>query len=169
MFPITHAPCWVSPVTLVERLENYQNNNTEPHHLDIHLALQRCALDDTSKAIVEVEKRLKGEYRELLLFFFGRNAKPEGKFEHPSWWMTAGITRSPETVFEEFRSFGYDDIPVEFFSGDYKWKTIDSKKNSYYPVELNITIPKYHLEKEKSLFSWNILLLSRKSFQKFPH
>ena len=74
--------------------------------------------------------------------------------------------RSPETAFEEFKNFGYDNIPAEF-SGDYQWKTIDNKKNSYYPVELNITIPKYHLEKEKNLYSWNILLLSRKNLMKF--
>jgi hypothetical protein len=86
----------------------------------------------------------------LLLFFFGKNAAPKGNFEHPSWWMTAGITRSPKTVFKEFSSFGYDNIPVEFLYGDYQWKTIDNKKNSYYPVELNIVIPQYHLEKEKN-------------------
>jgi hypothetical protein len=168
LFPITHAPCWISPVTLVERLESYQNNNTEPHYLDIQLALQRCALDDTAKAIVEVEKRLKGEYKELLLFFFGKNAKPEGKFIHPSWWMTAGITRSPETIFEEFRSFGYDNIPVEFFSGAYQWKTIDNKKNSYYPVELNIVIPKYHLEKRKEPLFMEYFVAEQKELNEIP-
>ncbi|MDM1556283.1 MULTISPECIES: DUF6493 family protein [Chryseobacterium] len=151
LFAITHAPCWISPVTLVERLEIYQNKNIEPHHLDMQLALQRCALDNTTEALQLVEKKLKGEYKDLLLFFFGKNAKPKGKFEHPAWWMTAGITRSPETTFKEFSSFGYDTIPAEFFSGIYQWKTIDSKKNSYYPAELNILIPKYHFEKRKAL------------------
>lgn len=150
LFAITHAPCWISPVTLVERLEIYQNKNIEPHHLDMQLALQRCALDNTTEALQLVEKKLKGEYKDLLLFFFGKNAKPKGKFEHPAWWMTAGITRSPETTFKEFSSFGYDTIPAEFFSGIYQWKTIDSKKNSYYPAELNILIPKYHFEKRKA-------------------
>ncbi|WP_294326706.1 DUF6493 family protein [uncultured Chryseobacterium sp.] len=150
LFAITHAPCWISPVTLVERLEIYQNKNIEPHHLDMQLALQRCALDNTTEALQLVEKKLKGEYKDLLLFFFGENAKPKGKFEHPAWWMTAGITRSPETTFKEFSSFGYDTIPAEFFSGIYQWKTIDSKKNSYYPAELNILIPKYHFEKRKT-------------------
>ncbi|MEJ5102326.1 DUF6493 family protein [Chryseobacterium sp. MYb328] len=149
LFAITHAPCWISPVTLVERLEVYQNKNIEPHHLDMQLALQRCALDNTSEALQLAEKKLKGEYKELLLFFFGKNTEPKGKFEHPAWWMTAGITRSPEKVFKEFSSFEYHTIPTEFFSGIYKWKTIDSKKNSYYPAELNIEIPKYHVEKRK--------------------
>lgn len=150
LFAITHAPCWISPVTLVEKLEIYQNKNIEPHHLDMQLALQRCALDNTAEALQLAEQRLKGEYKDLLLFFFGKNTEPKGKFEHPAWWMTAGFTRSPETTFKEFSSFGYNTIPVEFFSGMYQWKTIDSKKNSYYPAELNIVIPKYHFEKREN-------------------
>lgn len=149
LFAITHAPCWISPVTLVERLEIYQDKNIEPYHLDMQLALQRCALDSTAEALQLAEEKLKGEYRDLLLFLLGKNAKPKGKFEHPAWWMTAGITRSPQTVFQEFSSFGYNTIPAEFFTGVYQWKTIDSKKNSYYPAELNIVIPKYHVEKRK--------------------
>jgi hypothetical protein len=80
--------------------------------------------------------------------------------------MTAGITRSPGTIFKEFGNFGYETIPAEFFSGVYAWKTIDSKKNSYYPAELNITIPKYHVTKRKILCFWNILLQSQENFQK---
>ncbi|AZA82285.1 hypothetical protein C1637_09280 [Chryseobacterium lactis] len=168
LFTITHNPCWISPVTLVERLEIYQNNNIEPHHLDIQLALQRCALDDTAEAIQWVEKRLKGEFKDLLLFFFGKNAVPKGKFEHPAWWMTAGITRSPGTVFQEFSDFGYDNIPAEFFSGAYSWKTIDNKKNSYYPVELSIVIPKYHLEKRKNPLFMEYFVAEQKELSEIP-
>lgn len=168
LFTITHAPCWVSPVTLVEKLEIYQNKNVEPNHLDLQLALQRCALDDTAEALQLVEKKLKGEYKDLLLFFLGRNAKPKGKVEHPAWWMTAGITRSPQTIFEEFRGFGYDDIPAEFFSGAYSWKTIDNKKNSYYPVELNIVIPRYHLEKRKHPLFLEYFIAGQKELSETP-
>ena len=139
---VTHEPCWVNPETLVERFEIYQNKNIIPDDLDVQLALQRCSLEKTSEALLLAEEKLKGEYKDLLLFFFSKNSAPKGKFEHPSWWMTAGITRSPETIFEEFQNFGYEDIPKEFLTGTYEWKTIYSKKNSYYPVELNIRIPK---------------------------
>lgn len=168
LFTITHSPCWISPVTLVERLEAYQNNNIEPHHLDVQLALQRCALDHVSEALDLAEKKLKGEYKDLMLFFFGKNTNPKGKLEHPSWWMTAGITRSPETVFKEFSSFGYDTIPAEFLSGDYQWKTIDTKKNSYYPVELNIVIPKYHLEKRKEPLFVEYFVAGQKELSEIP-
>ncbi|WP_185288929.1 DUF6493 family protein [Chryseobacterium lactis] len=168
LFTVTHSPCWVSPVSLVERLEVYQNKNIEPHHLDVQLALQRCALDDVSESLELAEKKLKGEYKDLLLFFFGKNAAPKGNFEHPSWWMTAGITRSPKTVFKEFSSFGYDNIPVEFLYGDYQWKTIDNKKNSYYPVELNIVIPQYHLEKRKESLFVEYFVAGQKELSETP-
>ncbi|WP_292013875.1 DUF6493 family protein [Chryseobacterium sp.] len=165
---ITHLPCWIDPVQLVERFEIYQNQNIEPDPLDVQLALQRCALDNTSEALTLVEKKLKGEYKELLLFFFGKNGTPKGKFEHPSWWMTAGITRSPGMVFEEFKNLGYGNIPREFFSGIYDWKTIDSKKNSYYPAELTITIPKYHLEKRKDSLLLEYFIAEQKDFSEAP-
>ncbi|CAM2940426.1 hypothetical protein DRF59_09105 [Chryseobacterium flavum] len=146
---ITHTPCWIDPVILVERFEIYQNQNVSPDSLDLQLALQRCALDNTSEALALAEKKLKDEYKALLLFFLDKNSLPKGRFEHPEWWMTAGTTRSPEITFNEFKDFGYGTIPKEFFSGVYEWKTIDSKKNSYYPAELSITIPKYHFTKRK--------------------
>ncbi|VFA43636.1 DUF6493 family protein [Chryseobacterium indologenes] len=168
LFTITHAPCWISPVALVERIIIYQDNNREPDHLDFQLALQRCALDDTAEALKMVEEKLQGEYKELLLFFFGKNDKPIGKFEHPSWWMTAGFTRSPQTVFEEFSHFGYSNIPSEFFTGAYQWKTIDNKKNTYYPVELSITIPKYHLEKRKNPLFMEYFVADQKELSEIP-
>lgn len=168
LFTITHSPCWISPVSLVKRLEIYQQENREPHHLDVQLALQRCALDNTSEAIQMAEEKLKGEYKDLLLFFLGKNALPKGKFEHPSWWMTAGITRSPETVFSEFSNFGYDNIPEEFLIGNYSWKTIDNKKNSYYPVELNIVIPKYNLEKRKEPLFLEYFVAGQKELSEIP-
>ncbi|HCA07073.1 DUF6493 family protein [Chryseobacterium sp.] len=165
---VTHEPCWVSPDALVERFEIYQNENIKPDDLDVQLALQRCSLERTSDRLKLVEEKLKGEYKDLLLFFFNPNAAPKGKFEHPSWWMTAGITRSPGTVFKEFKDFGYDDIPKEFLTGSYEWKTIDSKKNSYYPVELNINVPKYHLKKREHPLFLEYFIAEQKHFSETP-
>lgn len=165
---VTHEPCWVSPDALVERFEIYQNDNIKPDDLDVQLALQRCSLERTSDRLKLVEEKLKGEYKDLLLFFFNPNAVPKGKFEHPSWWMTAGITRSPGTVFKEFKDFGYDDIPNEFLTGSYEWKTIDSKKNSYYPVELNINVPKYHLKKREHPLFLEYFIAEQKHFSETP-
>jgi len=165
---VTHEPCWINPEVLIERFEIYQNENRIPDDLDMQLALQRCSLERTSDILKLAEKKLKGEYKDLLLFFFDKNAAPKGIFEHPSWWMTAGITRSPERVFEEFKSFGYNTIPKEFLTGIYDWKTIDSKKNSYYPVELNIFIPAYHFEKRRNHLFLEYFIAEQKHFSEIP-
>jgi hypothetical protein len=165
---ITHEPCWISPEALVKRFEIYQNKNIMPDDLDVQLALQRCSLEKTSAALQQAEEKLKGEYKDLLLFFFNKKSDPKGKFEHPSWWMTAGITRSPEKVFEKFKNFGYDDIPKEFLTGNYEWKTIDSKKNSYYPVELNISVPKYHLKKREHQLFLEYFIAEQKDISEIP-
>jgi hypothetical protein len=164
---ITHAPCWISPVILVERFEMYQKEGITPDSMDVQLAIQRCSLERTTEAL-QLAGRLKGEYRELLLFFFNKKAAPQGTFEHPAWWMTAGITRSPKTFFKEFENFGYDTIPKEFLSGDYSWKTVDSGKNSYYPVELNISIPKYHFEKREHQLFLEYFIAEQKEFSEVP-
>lgn len=165
---ITHEPCWISPEALVERFEIYQNENKKPNDLDVQLALQRCALDNTEEASKQAETKLKGEYKEILMFFFNKKNKPTGKLEHPSWWMTAGITRSPETVFEEFKDFGYHNIPEEFLTGVYDWTTTDNKKNSYYPVELSVKIPNYHLERREYPLFLEYLIAEQKNFTEMP-
>ncbi|WP_153398230.1 DUF6493 family protein [Chryseobacterium vaccae] len=164
----THAPCWISPVTLVERFEIYQKKGINPDSMDVQLALQRCSLERTTEAL-QLAGRLQGEYKDLLLFFLNKNnAAPQGTFEHPSWWMTAGITRSPQTVFKEFKDFGYDSIPKELLSGRYSWKTVDSGKNSYYPVELDIKIPKYHFEKREHQLFLEYFIAEQTSFSEVP-
>ncbi len=163
----THAPCWIAPVTLVERFEIYQKEGVDPDPMDVQLALQRCSLERTTEAL-QLAGRLKGEYKDLLLFFLDKKAVPQGTFEHPSWWMTAGITRSPQTVFKEFKDFGYNNIPDEFLSGTYNWKTVDSGKNSYYPVELDIKIPKYHLEKRKHPLFLEYFIAEQTLFSEIP-
>lgn len=165
---VSHEPCWISPEILIERFEIYQKENRIPDDLDVQLALQRCSLERTSEALKLAEKKLKGEYKDLLLFFFDVNASPKGNFEHPSWWMTAGITRSPEKVFEEFKDFGYHTIPKEFLTGSYEWKTIDSKKNSYYPVELSIKISEYHFEKRDHQLFLEYFIAEQKQFAEIP-
>lgn len=119
----THSPAWISPEALVERLYIYQQQNKKPEEMDMQLALQRCALENTAEATRLVHEKLSGEYKDLLSFLFGENKSPKGNFRHPSWWVTAGITRSPESRFPEFSSFGYDRIPESYLSGNHLWES----------------------------------------------
>jgi len=126
----THLPTWIDPVVLVNRMSAYQENKQEPNDMDLQLALQRCALDNTSEALALAKIKLNGELKELMLFFLDPNAAPKGKYEHPAWWMTAGITRSPGIRFPEFSSFGFT-IPDDYLYVTHQWESYTKHYMAY--------------------------------------
>lgn len=120
----THMPMFIDPVVLIQRLKQYQQANVEPNSLDMQMALSRTALDETSRLLPLPAQELEGEYRNLLLFLFGeKESAPQAPFTHPSWWMTVGLIKSPETVYPEFKDFLYNKSPREFLTGNFTWKT----------------------------------------------
>ena len=120
----THTPMFIAPAPLVERLKQYQQANTEPDDMDMQTALSRMALDDSSQELPILLQDLKGEYQRLLSFLLGaENALPQAPFTHPSWWMTAGLIKSPETIYSEFKDFSYNKGPREFLTGNFTWRT----------------------------------------------
>ncbi|CAA7194947.1 DUF6493 family protein [Chryseobacterium potabilaquae] len=164
---ITHEPCWIDPLILVERLEKYQNKNVEPYDLDFQLALQRCALDDVEEALKLAQTKLKGEYKEILFFLFNKNRDPNGEWMHPSWWLTASLTRSPKITKTFDQLVEYKDILQEFLTGDYSWRIIESKKDAYYPVELVIDIPFYRFSYRKNPLFLEYLISEQELFSEF--
>ena len=147
----THIPMFIAPATLIERLKQYQQANTEPDDMDMQTALSRVALDDSSQELPILLQDLKGEYQHLLSFLLGaENALPQAPFTHPSWWMTAGLIKSPETIYSEFKDFSYSKGPREFLTGNFTWRTYlhtdsyidyNKKKVEWTSAILNFDIP----------------------------
>ncbi len=121
----THKPMYIAPLILVERLKQYQQAGVEPDVIDMQLALSRVALDTPSQTLQDtIIQELEGEFQHLLLFLFGKeDVLPQPPFTHPSWWMTAGIIKSPETVYPQFKDFPYDEETREYLSGNFSWDT----------------------------------------------
>lgn len=164
----THLPAWIDPVVLVKKLVLYQQRGETPDDMDFQLALQRCALDNTEEASAIAGKQLTGELRNLMLFLLDSNQLPEGKLEHPAWWMTAGITRSPGIDFKEFKSFPYSKNLITYFSDNMEWETYMEEYLAYgnynpekkvydrYPdtrPALKINMAKYKLRDSGNLLS----------------
>ena len=63
-----HTPMFIAPATLVERLKQYQQANTEPDDMDMQIALSRVALDNSSQELPIILQDLKEEYQRLLSF-----------------------------------------------------------------------------------------------------
>lgn len=76
------------------------------------------ALDDTEEAVRLAEQELAGEYRELLLFLFKPEARPNGPFTFQAVWMTAALVKSPDTVYDEFKDFPYSAVNRAYLTGD---------------------------------------------------
>ena len=121
----THIPMFIDPAILIQRLKQYQQADVEPNSQDMQIALSRTVLDETTAQLLStITQELEGEYRNLLLFLFGeKESTPQSPFTHPAWWMTAGLIKSPETVYPEFKDFPYNESPREFLTGNFKWRT----------------------------------------------
>lgn len=145
----THSPLWIAPDILVKRLIICQQNDFTPYSLDLQLALQRCSLENTHEAFHLAKEELKGEIRDLIVYFFGKENEIEipSHTGYPGCWMTATITKHPHTVPALKETWGFGRIPVEHITGNYKWSF---KKNQYNETVLFMNLPVYNKDTENT-------------------
>lgn len=127
----THTPAYIQATELVQRLAAYQAADAKPCTWDFQLAIARCAMEDKEEAIITARQVLKNEYLHLFLFLLDENAMPEPPYTHQPAWVTAGLVKSPETEFEDFKSFSCSTLPHNYLSGDYEWKELKPKDKPY--------------------------------------
>ncbi|MEN7551973.1 DUF6493 family protein [Rapidithrix thailandica] len=136
----THAPAWLSPVALVQRLAQYQEAEASPDSLDFQLAISRTAFEQQEEALQLAEEKLDGEWLSLMRFLLKAEESPQGPFTQTPVWMSAGLRKAPEKVFAEFEAFPEQQIPRLFLTGNYPWKAnlfkhptkeYDAKKKKY--------------------------------------
>lgn len=127
----THTPAYIQATELIQRLAAYQKAGTKPNAWDFQLAIARCAMEDKEEAIATARQLLKDEYLHLFLFLLDEDTQPESPYNHQPAWITAGLVKSPETEFKAFKSFSCSTLPHNYLSGDYGWKELKPKENSY--------------------------------------
>lgn len=124
----THAPYWVAPTTIVNRLLAYQSAAAEPAVADLLLALTRTAHahpGEAAAALQLVPQLQWAELRELLTWFFGPTlalpkqvALPARRPADlmttlaaalPELWAVAARTKAPAHIFPDLPArLGYD-------------------------------------------------------------
>jgi hypothetical protein len=136
----THAPAWISPFTLIDRLYQYQLSNDMPDDPDMQIAVSRIALEQTDAALAYAAEKLEGEYLRLMRFLLEPAAAPQSPFEHPSWWMVAAVTKTPKKLYEAFEEFPYQHVSPSYLTGQCTWRIVvenltrqvyDYKKRKY--------------------------------------
>jgi predicted DNA-binding WGR domain protein len=125
----THAPFWVEPKTLIERLIAYQNAKEEIDRVDLCIAISRMPRENTEEAI-QLLPKLEPEMAKLMAFslgisrtiefseptsifskvvsFMGGNTQ---KTENISLWAVAARTFYPKETFVEFEKTYLADVP----------------------------------------------------------
>ncbi len=118
----THAPAWIAPGILVEKLALYQQQQLTPHDMDFQMAVSRCWLKHTGAAIELARTALKGEYLHLFLFLLGAHDEPQGPFSTEAAWLCASLAKSPKRQYEAFSHFQAYQKPFAVFTGQFPWK-----------------------------------------------
>ncbi len=94
----THAPYWIDPVILVERLLAQQATNQNTSKFDFILAMARVAFEEEAvAAALEKSKALKGEKGDVIRFLL--SGKLDGKIMTRAFWLNAARTREPQGDF----------------------------------------------------------------------
>lgn len=120
----THAPAWIDPVVLIERLAVYQEQHALPDDIDLQIALSRCWLQSTDQAIRLATARLHGETRRLMLFLLDPQEPPAGPFGMETAWMMAALSKSPGTIYPELAALVYSRQPRALYTGQYPYEVV---------------------------------------------
>jgi hypothetical protein len=115
----THRPCYVSPLTLIDRLAKYEQAGCRPSPLDLQLAINRCAMEQRKEAATYAMEALQGEYRNLMLFLLDDDTDPAPPFNMQAAWVEAGLVKAPETEFAAFSGFKINLKPRKYLTGTY--------------------------------------------------
>ncbi|MBD2705641.1 WGR domain-containing protein [Spirosoma sp. BT702] len=168
-FP-THAPHWIAPKTLVERLLAYQQAGEAIVPLDLAIAIARMPREETAEAITLCNE-LTPPLASLMRYSLG--ASPERDVPHKTaldklralfqpktnlsdqqiLWAVAARTVEPEAEFSDFDQTHFADLPnvakpftqtIQITERWHEWRNYQTKQMERSPSwrELTITFPK---------------------------
>jgi hypothetical protein len=143
----THAPYWIDPVVLVDRLRECQQRKMNVESMDLQIAMCRCWLKEPGEAKAKAEAVLEGEWRRIMLFLLDPACRPEGPFALDYAWMTAALVKSPETEFPELAGLRYHKKPRAVFTGQYAWKAMNEKVTILPSVFREVGVDDMHMSK----------------------
>lgn len=123
----THAPFWIAPQVLVQRILAYQAKGVALDLLDLSIALSRTIREDLDGVLALIEAVNDSQVKAVLMYALGFD--DELKIAKKSWvkkllspsdsahvgwlgiWATVARTHYPDAVFPEFEQENLKDIP----------------------------------------------------------
>lgn len=116
----THEPAWLSPITLMDRLAEYQNAKLLPA-TDLQIAIARCAKNTDENALKLVDAKLTGEYRKLMGFILGEEHYPQETYKLKEAWLIAALTRHSLQINSNW--FKFSGLTDGYLTGNFNWES----------------------------------------------
>jgi hypothetical protein len=136
----THAPAYVSPAVLIERLKRYEETTSALDAFDFQIAVSRCDLSKGEEYLPLLEQLLGGEARNILRFLLKPDAQPVKPQAWPEVWMAASVSKVNKDFAGVLRDFSGITLPKNCFTGQFPWdsfteahavKTYDYKASKF--------------------------------------
>lgn len=119
----THAPGWIAPTVLVNRLARYAAAGKKPATMDLQVAISRCALENTAEALTAA-KELPGEYGRLVQFLLQPDALPKPPFGTPAAWTSAALSKTPKQLHPTILASSNSQLPLQYLTGQFEWQAL---------------------------------------------
>lgn len=137
----THAPHWIDPIILVQRMIDYQTAKIQAHPIDLQLALSRVILTDSGAAGELAEARLNGEWMDLMCFLLFQNERPRESVEDEAAWLIAAATKDSQEV-----SLAKQRPGIGAFRETFSWKIVRTLQTDPTGYQLQLS---FKTEKEE--------------------
>jgi len=130
----THAPSWISPKSLVERLVVYKENQLIPHPIDFQIAISRIAFEGQRDALKLANEKLEGHFLEVMEDIL--MPKTDLKFSvnienHTSKaynLLIAAITKNQAETPEKIAALQNFELPSSIISGQHNWMVFSEER-----------------------------------------
>ena len=117
----THAPCWIAPKTLLNRILAYEATNHTISLYDFQIAIGRLPLHEFDTELIKlIEKIQDVAIREVLQYHFNQLSIEQVKITRPELWIQSVLSKNNEddlTYFQELLA-----NPLQKETGNYKWE-----------------------------------------------
>ncbi|GEM_PF-3208681 len=130
----THAPTWIDPNILVERLAIYQEKNQYPDAIDLQLAISRISFENKNIALKLAQSTLKGDYLAIMDFLLrtgmdfpfpiSTEASELEQVPLPPFfysYVTAAITKNNSGFFKQQVPIPALKLAPTYFNGTHDW------------------------------------------------
>lgn len=134
----THAPCWVDPEVLIDRIISYEKIDEEINLYDLQIAFGRLLLDEFPDDIADrIEKIDTDKIKDILRYHFGLIELEKVYTDRPDLWIQSVVGRNVNTEIAYFQEHLSNNLQREI--GVYGW---DCKPRDHFYKEYDYTLRK---------------------------